>query len=77
MKKHYFLICLLLLLFIFVEYSVRIDMWDKFAREVFIINSDNKVIMPNPMFERQKDRTYSVMIDKDGNKTLILDPVSK
>jgi len=66
-----------LLLFIFVEYSVRIDMWDKFAREVFIINSDNKVIMPNPMFERQKDRTYSVMIDKDGNKTLILDPVSK
>lgn len=60
-----------------VEYSVGIDMGNKFAREVFIITSDNKVIMPHPTFERQKNRTYSVSVDKNGNKTLILEPVSK
>jgi hypothetical protein len=60
-----------------VEYSVEINMGDRFAREVFIISSDNKVIMPKPAFVRQKGRTYSVTIDKDGNKTLILEPVSK
>jgi hypothetical protein len=30
-----------------VEYSVEINMGNKFAREVFIITSDNKVIMPH------------------------------
>lgn len=60
-----------------VEYSVEIDMGDKFARETFIITDDNKVIMPHPAFERQENRVYSVLIDKDGNKTLILEPVSK
>lgn len=60
-----------------VEYLVGIDMGNKFAREVFIITSDNKVIMPHPAFERQKNRNYSVSVDKDGNKTLILEPVSK
>lgn len=29
-----------------VEYLVGIDMGDKFAREVFIITDDNKVVMP-------------------------------
>lgn len=60
-----------------VEYSVEINMGDRFANETFIITSDNKVVMPHPTFERQKNRTYSVSVDKDGNKTLILEPVSK
>jgi len=55
-----------------VEYFVKINMGDKFAREDFIITSDNKVIMPKPVFERQKARIYSVSVDKNGNKTLIL-----
>jgi hypothetical protein len=29
-----------------VEYLVAIDMGDKFAREVFVITGDNKIIMP-------------------------------
>jgi len=29
-----------------VEYLVGIDMGDKFAREVFVITDDNKVVMP-------------------------------
>ena len=29
-----------------VEYLVAIDMGDKFAREVFVITDDNKVVMP-------------------------------
>jgi len=60
-----------------VEYSVKINMGDRFARERFIITDDNKVIMPKPGFIRQKGRTYSVSIDKEGNKTLILESVSK
>lgn len=60
-----------------VEYSVEIDMGGKFAREIFIITSGNKAVMPKPWFERQKGRVYSVSVDKDGNKTLILEPVSK
>ena len=60
-----------------VEYLVGIDMGNKFAREIFIITDDNKVIMPHPTFERQKNRKYSVSVNKDGNKTLILEPVSK
>lgn len=60
-----------------VEYSVRIDMFGKFAIERFIITSDNKVVMPHPTFERQKNRAYSVSVDKDGNKTLILEPDPK
>jgi hypothetical protein len=60
-----------------VEYMVGIDMGDKFARETFIITDDNKAIMPEPVFERQKGRRYSVSVDKDGNKTLVLEPASK
>jgi len=60
-----------------IEYYVKIDMFGKFANEVFIITDDNKVVMPHPAFVRQKNRTYSVSVDKDGNKTLILEPVSK
>jgi hypothetical protein len=60
-----------------VEYVVGIDMRDKFARETFIITDDNKAIMAKPVFERQKGRRYSVSVDKDGNKTLSLEPVSK
>lgn len=60
-----------------IEYFVKITMGGKFANEVFIITDDNKVIMPKPTFKRQKNRTYSVSLDKDGNKTLILEPVSK
>jgi len=59
-----------------VEYSVGIVMGNKFAREIFIITDDNKAIMPKPGFVRQKNRTYSVSVDKNGNKTLILEPVS-
>lgn len=60
-----------------VEYSVKINMGDKFARERFIITDDNKVIVPNPGFVLQNGRTYSVSVDKDGNKILILESVSK
>lgn len=60
-----------------VEYAILIKMGDKFARETFIITGENKVIMPKPAFIRQKNRTYSVSIDRDGNKKLMLDPVSK
>jgi hypothetical protein len=60
-----------------VEYSVEINMGDRFARERFIITDDNKVIVPNPGFVRQNGRTYSVSVDKDGNKILILESVSK
>ena len=60
-----------------VEYHVKIKMGDKFANETFIITSDNKVIMPHPAFVRQKNRAYSVSVDKNANKTLILEPVSK
>lgn len=56
-----------------VEYKVEINMGSKFATEIFIITDDNKAIMPRPTFERQKRRTYSVSLDKEGNKTLILD----
>lgn len=60
-----------------IEYLVEINMGGKFAKEVFIITDDNKVIMPHPAFERQKDRTYSPSVDKEGNKTIILEPASK
>jgi len=60
-----------------VEYSVWIDVGNKFARETFVITSDNKAVMPHPAFERQKGRTYSVSVDKDGNKTLALGFISK
>ncbi len=60
-----------------IEYLVEINMPGKFANEVFVITDDNKVIMPKPTFVRQKGRTYSVSVDKDGNKTLILEPASK
>ncbi|HBR22349.1 MAG TPA: hypothetical protein DD713_07290 [Nitrospiraceae bacterium] len=60
-----------------MEYLVEIDMGNKFARETFVITDDGKAIMPNPRFERQKNRTYSVSVDKNGNKTLDLEPVSK
>jgi len=60
-----------------VEYSVVIKMGSKFAGETFMITNDNKAFMPKPRFERQKGRSYSVSVDKDGNKTLILEPVSK
>lgn len=54
-----------------VEYLVEIKMVDVFARESFIIDENNKVIMPHPSFARQKNRTYSVTVDKNGNKTLV------
>jgi len=60
-----------------VEYSVVINMGSKFATETFMITNDNKVVMPKPVFIRQRDRIYSVSVDKDGNKTLILESVSK
>ena len=60
-----------------IEYYVIINMFGKFANEVFIITDDNKVVMPHPAFVRQKNRTYSVSIDKNGNITLILEPDSK
>lgn len=60
-----------------VEYLVRIELRKKFAREIFIITDDNKAVMPGPHFPSQKGRTYSVLIDKDGNKTLIPSPVPK
>jgi hypothetical protein len=37
-----------------VEYLVKIDMGNKFAGEVFIITSDNKVIMP---YRKIKEKT--------------------
>lgn len=60
-----------------VEYSILISMGSKFAEETFMITNDNKAIMPKPRFVSQKGRSYSVSVDKDGNKTLVLEPVSK
>ena len=60
-----------------VEYIVDIRMGGSFAIETFVITDDGKVIMPHPKFVRQKNRAYSVSVDKDGNKTLILEPGSK
>ena len=60
-----------------VEYSVEINMGNKFAREVFLITGDHKVSMPKPKFLRQRNRIYSVSFDKDGNKTVIRSPVEK
>jgi hypothetical protein len=42
-----------------VEYSVGIDMGDKFARETFIITDDNKAVMPKPMFAPEGPRLFS------------------
>lgn len=56
---------------------MQIKIPGKFAKGIFIITDDNKVIMPHPTFERQKNRAYSVSVDKDGNKILIVEPVSK
>lgn len=58
-----------------VEYVVGIDMGRKFAREIFILTDDGKVVMPSPTFERQKDRSYLLSMDKNGKKTLV--PVKK
>lgn len=61
-----------------VKYKVRIEIYGReFASEIFLITEDNKAIMPDPTFTRQRGRTYSVSVDKDGNKTLILEPVSE
>ncbi len=60
-----------------VEYLVKINMGGKFAGEPFILTEDNKVIMTDPAFERQKNRTYSVTVDKNGDKTLVPQPISK
>ncbi len=60
-----------------VEYSIEINMGNKFAREVFFITSDHDVIMPQPRFLRQKGRHYVVSVDQDGDKILIPAPVSK
>lgn len=57
-----------------VEYSVYISMRPQEASETFIITGDNTVIMPHPRFERQKNRTYSVSIDENGNKVLVSTP---
>jgi hypothetical protein len=60
-----------------VEYSIEINMGNKFAREIFFITSDHKVIMPQPHFLRQKGRHYVVSVDQDGNKILMPETVSK
>ncbi len=54
-----------------VEYFIEIDAPGKIARDVFIITDDNKALMPRPAFERQKERTYSVSTDKDGDKIFV------
>ncbi|MBI4801666.1 MAG: hypothetical protein HY796_03985 [Elusimicrobia bacterium] len=60
-----------------VEYEVNIDLRNKFAHEIFIITDENKAVMPKPRFPQQKGRTYSVSIDKGGNKIFIPNPVVK
>ncbi len=59
-----------------VEYEVGMSMRPSEAHQTFIITSDNKVIMLHPRFERQKNRTYSVSIDENGNKILVPEPIS-
>lgn len=57
-----------------VKYRVRIEIYGReFASEVFYITDDNKAIL----LTRKQKRVYSVSVDKDGNKKLILDPDSK
>ena len=60
-----------------IEYIVGIEMGGKFAREIFILTEDNKVVMPRPAFARQKGRAYTVLADKDGNEKLLLVPAGK
>lgn len=55
-----------------VEYMVAIDLGDRFAKEIFIITGAGQVVMPKPAFQRQTGRVYSVITDKDGNKTFAL-----
>ena len=53
------------------EYVVMIDMGRTFAQETFVITKDNKLVMPDPAFERQKGRVYSAVTDKAGNKEFV------
>ena len=54
------------------EYVVALDLGDKFAKETFLITAEGKVVMPNPAFQRQRGRAYTVLTDKDGNKTFTI-----
>lgn len=57
-----------------VKYHVRIEIYGReFVNEIFYIDDQNKV----ELLTRKATRTYSLSTDKDGNKTLILGPVSK
>lgn len=53
------------------EYVVAVEIGKTFAQETFKITADNKIIMPNPAFARQRGRVYSVVTDKDGNKSFV------
>ena len=54
-----------------VEYVVVIEIGKKFAQDSFIVTAENKLVMPSPVFKRQRGRVYSAVIDKDGNKVLV------
>jgi len=54
------------------EYVVALDLGDKFAKETFLITAEGKVVMPNPAFQRQRTRTYTVLTDQAGNKTFTI-----
>lgn len=54
-----------------MEYVVTVEIGKTFAQESFKITADNKVVMPNPAFARQRGRAYTVLTDKDGNKTFV------
>ena len=55
-----------------VEYVVSLDLGDKFAKETFLITAEGKVVLPNPAFQRQRGRTYTVLTDQNGNKTFTI-----
>ncbi|MDA8131734.1 MAG: hypothetical protein M0011_09565 [Elusimicrobia bacterium] len=60
-----------------VEYLVEINSGDKMARATFYISSETKAVVPEPAFERQKGRVYTLKEEKDGTKTLVLEEKEK
>lgn len=55
-----------------VRYKVYIEVGKVFAQDDFIITKENTLVMPSPVFQRQKGRVYSSVSDKDGHKLFVL-----
>lgn len=58
-----------------VKYKVRIEIYGReFASEIFYITDDNKAVLLSP---QRNNRAYSVTIDENGDKKLVIEPVTK